>query len=361
MRIEHLAGRRLRIPLAKPYKLAFGDVTHFDTILVETRIEGRTGLGEATILNGYTDETIEESWALTQGLVRDLPRDVKRAEAALTRHEAKAPFVASAFASAIEMAQRHPVLNYAAPVATPLLFGVNATDPAGIAQEMERAYAAGYRTLKIKAGFDLASDLERVRLIQDLNADRMKLRVDANQGYAPEDGVRFARSLSPRAIELLEQPCHAKDWAAAEAVAKVTRVPLMLDESIYNLADIERAARIGASFVKLKLMKMGSLTKLMDGLQLIRALGMTPVLGNGVASDVGCWMEACVAASLIDNAGEMNGYLRQAASIVTPPIPMQQGSMQIAPGWTPTLDSTRLAAVLVEHCSADAHEEDRVS
>ena len=353
--------RRLRLPLTVPYHLSFGPVEAFDTVLVTARDATGEGHGEATILNGYTDETIEESWALAQALVRDLPRDVDQAETTLAVYEPTAPFVASAFASAIEMAEQHSVLSTSTPVAVPLLFGVNATDPEGIAQEMERAYASGYRTLKIKAGFDLASDLERVRLIQDFNADRMKLRVDANQGFSQEEGVRFASSLSPRSIELLEQPCHAKDWAAAEAVAKATRVPLMLDESIYNLADIERAARIGAAFVKLKLMKLGSLSKLMDGLQLIRSLGMTPVLGNGVASDVGCWMEACVAARLIDNAGEMNGYLRQAASIVTTPIPMQLGSMQIAPGWKPTLDSKRLAAVLVDHCSADAHEEDRVS
>lgn len=119
---------------------------------------------------------------------------------------------------------------------------------------------------------------------------------------------------------------------------------------------------MGPSFVKLKLMKMGSLSKLMDGLQLIRSLGMKPVLGNGVASDVGCWMEACVATSLIDNAGRDErlsapGRKHRPQS----PIPMQQGNMQIAPGWSPTLDSARVAGVLVETCSADAHEEDRVS
>ena len=39
---------------------------------------------------------------------------------------------------------------------------------------------------------------------------------------------------------------------------------------------------------------------------------MEPVLGNGVASEIGCWMEACVARSTIANAGEMNGFLQAA-------------------------------------------------
>src|SRR5438132_5113936 len=83
----------------------------------------------------------------------------------------------------------------------------------------------------------------------------------------------FARRVSPESIELLEQPCHAKDWDAAAAVVAVTAVPLMLDESIYSMDDIDRAARLGASFVKLKLMKFGSLKRLERGLRRIRELG----------------------------------------------------------------------------------------
>ena len=44
-------------------------------------------------------------------------------------------------------------------------------------------------------------------------------------------------------------------------MAKVARVPMMLDESIFGLKDIERAADLGiASFIKLKLLKMGGWT-----------------------------------------------------------------------------------------------------
>ena len=72
MTIEEIHLSRLQIPLAKPYKLAFGDVAHFDTLLVRIVVDGRAGLGEATILNGYTDETVEGSWALAAALTRQL-------------------------------------------------------------------------------------------------------------------------------------------------------------------------------------------------------------------------------------------------------------------------------------------------
>jgi hypothetical protein len=34
---------------------------------------------------------------------------------------------------------------------------------------------------------------------------------------------------------------------------------------------------------------------------------MEPVLGDGL-SEIGCWMEACVARTTIHNAGEFNGF-----------------------------------------------------
>ena len=351
--IEDVRLDRLRLPLREAYKLALGPVTAFDTIIARIVVAGREGLGEATILTGYTDETIEEAWpraaALAARLV-GLSSDAAKvfAERALE----DAPFTLTAFLTAIEMAESHPLLAIDADDSVPLLAGINATDFVGIEREIEAAVAAGYGTLKIKAGFDVEADLERVAFIQRCNRGRTKLRIDANQAYSRAHGVRFASALAPDSIELLEQPCHADDWEASAAIAGVSTVPLMLDESIYDLEDIKRAAALGASFVKLKLMKMTSLSKLADGLKLIRDLGMHPVLGNGVASDLGCWMEACVARHTITNAGEMNGFLRQRTSLAATPVAMNRGAMQLVAGMTMSLDDEGLSAARVSQMHA---------
>ncbi len=356
MTIEEIHLSRLQIPLSKPYKLAFGDVAYFDTLLVQVIADGRPGFGEATILNGYTDETVEGSWALAQALTERLSSLSGEAACRMLEEDVRqtAPFTATAFLTALEMAAGHRLLDIRGGVAVRLLFGINATDPAGIERELEGALAAGYHTLKIKAGFDLESDLARVNFIQRLNRGRAKLRIDGNQGYSSDEGCAFARRLSPDAVQLLEQPCHAKDWDAARAVAKVASVPLMLDESIYGMEDIERAARAGARFVKLKLMKFGSLTSLARGIDRIRELGMQPVLGNGVASDIGCWMEACVASAMIDNAGEMNGYLRQREGIALAPIPVKSGAMQLEPHVVPSLHRERLQGFTIHQVTTCA-------
>jgi len=317
--------------------------------LAFAKADGAEGIGEATILTGYTDETIEESWTRAQQAARVLPGlGFEAAKLSIAKQLKKAPFAATALTTAIEMAEGHPALRVAEPVRVPLLAGINASDHDGIAAEIDAALYAGFGTLKIKVGFDVESDLKRVGFIQKQNDGRAKLRIDANQGYDREAGCRFAATVDPEDIELLEQPCHADDWDSLEAVSKVTCVPLMLDESIYNEADIERAARIGASFVKLKLMKTVSLSNLVRGLALIRELGMEPVLGNGVASDIGCWMEACAARGHITNAGEMNGFLRQTTPLAQPPLSVEAGAMALTPGSAPRLDKSALESQTIQ-------------
>jgi len=226
---------------------------------------------------------------------------------------------------------------------------LNAEEPEAIAREIDALMAKGLRTLKVKVGFDADTDAARVRTIQRIAAGRVALRLDGNQGYRFDDAVRFAAALDPAGIELFEQPCAAGDWDAACAVARVARVPMMVDESIYGLADIRRTAELGcARYVKVKLMKFGSLARLAEAIDLIRALGMEPVLGNGVACEIGCWMEAAVAVGRIANAGEMNGYLKPARPLLENPPAFDAGAMMLEPGYRPRFDTSTLDAVARE-------------
>ena len=347
-RITKIEVSKLRLPLTVPYKLSFGPVTALDTIVVQAfDDDGRTGFGEATILTGYTPETIEGAWRavseISQSVVGMDAGDAK--SQALLRH-AEAPFSVTAVVTAIEMLEGHEVLEpRSKPV--PLLAILSAMDEAGIKKEIANHAAAGYSTIKVKIGWDLEDDLARTAFIQSCLPDGVSIRIDGNQGYSKTDGVAFASRVSPERVELLEQPCHMDDWDAAAALAQIDNVPFMLDESIYGDAEIERAAELGGvTHVKLKLMKAGSIDNLMRQLRRIRELGMTPVLGNGVASDPGCWMEACVAEALIDNAGEMNGFLKPDTKLFTAPLSVSDGAIAM-PSKTPRL--VDLATLSVDH------------
>ncbi len=145
---------RLSLPLTTPYHLAFGDVVAFDTILVVARDDvGGEGYGDATVLTGYTDETIEGSWPLAGAFARSLVGlDLAAAKALALALAPKAPFVATAFASAVEMLEAAPILHLERDISVPVLGAINDTEPDAMRAQIDRLCAAGYRTLKIKVG-----------------------------------------------------------------------------------------------------------------------------------------------------------------------------------------------------------------
>lgn len=351
IRLEKLTLYRLCVPLWTPYRLAFGPVENFDTIILEAvDADGNAGVGEATVLTGYTDETIEESWRAARQFAAELiHHDCASARPAIAQLGTKFPFTATAFGTALEMLAGSELLQLPG-VATVQLVGLlQAKSEDAMHTEFRQLLDAGYRTIKVKVGFDVARDTEMLKLVQRVVQGRARIRIDANQGYNAEQGMAFARSLDPSGIELFEQPCAAGDWDAHLAVARVSPVPMMLDESIYGLADIEKAAVLkAAAYIKVKLMKLVTLDALAQAIARIKALGMQPVLGNGVACDPGCWMEACIAARYVDNAGEMNGFLKARAPLLRERLVFRDGAIVLDPGYRAALDLANIEQYRVD-------------
>ena len=342
---------RLRVPLTVPYKVSKRTFHAFAPLvaMVRTR-DGRVGWGEASISPGYGSETPDGGWELLKtwserltGQTLSAARDVLAPEATTNPH------AASVLLSAIEMIEGSPLLTVHEDAQVPLLVPVNAMQPDRVADEVEGYVADGFQTLKVKVGFDVDADLIRVAAIQRALTGRATIRLDANQAFNVEQGRRFAAALDPNGIELFEQPCDKADWAANAAVAAVSTVPVMLDESIYGVDEIERAAKVpGVGFVKLKLKKLGSLARLEPALQRIRTLGMQPVLGDGTATDISCWMEAGVARTTIRNAGENNGFLKLTHQLFVEPLPFEHGAIRLPKGWWPAVDEARVRQLATE-------------
>jgi L-alanine-DL-glutamate epimerase-like enolase superfamily enzyme len=337
-----LRALHLQLPLIVPYRLAFGEQRQFDVILIGVRDrDGRSGWGEATILPGYTSETVEGGWQTALDLMVQCKtsRDMQQAAPQAAKHS---PFIASAFLTALDWLNAHPFLERAGKF--PLLGTVNgkSDDRAALEAEVEALLATGYRTLKIKIGWDVSKDLEQVNIVRGIVAGRAQLRIDGNQGYLRDEAITFLSHLAPDGIELVEQPCAAGDWDAAVAVKRAAGVPVMLDEGIYTLDDIARAASLGcADYIKLKLMKLGSLDNLDYGLRMIADHGMKAVLGNGVAADLGCWMEIATALGTVTTAGEMNGFLKTRPQLLSPPLRME-GADVVLDGQISDINETTL-------------------
>lgn len=347
--ITEIEIRRLKLELIKPYRLSFGTQYAFDTLLVILRDKaGGEGFAESTLLTGYTDETIEESWtnagAWAPEVADKTPDEIR---ALLRPRRREAPFTASAFLAALDVLTDHVALRTEAKVPILAILSTDGQDAAAAKAEIDRHIAAGYTTLKFKVGFEVEKDLAGLANVQKATAGRALIRVDANQGYSVADAVRFLERMDPKGVELIEQPCDKDDWDAAVKAKRASRAPYMLDESIYDERDIEKAAKLeAADIIKLKLMKLGGIDDLTAALARIRALGMRPVCGNGVATDLGCWLEAAAMPGLVDNAGEMNGFLKPHVQLLIPRLAME-GPAIVLDGKARRLDMPAVESVTV--------------
>jgi len=349
--IQEITLYRVKMLLSVPYHVSYRVYEDFEPIIVEARdADGRIGWGEGHISPGHTFETIDGGWEFCRDCsAKAVGMTVAGAKEAIAARVPESPVAASALVTALEMLEGHPVLTLDTDVTLPLLTPFHSTDHAKIPGEVDARVAEGFRTLKVKVGKDWREDAAKVRAVQKAAKGRAVIRLDANRGFNRDDGCRFAEQLDPDGIELFEQPCGSHDWDDNAAVAAVSTVPVMLDESIYDLDDIRRAGAMeGVGFVKLKLKKMGGLDLLTDGLKLIRALGMTPVLGDGVSTELCCWMEACVARHTIDNAGEFNGFLKPKDRLFANPLVFRDGALRMQAGYVPEIDRQALRARTID-------------
>ena len=337
--IAEIMAYRAALPLDRRYRTAFFTLEALDSIIVCLRDQdGREGWGEVTILTGYTDETVASGWSFACRQSEALAGlSTRAARRRLSPHIASSPHAVSPFLMALEMLESSESLINDGDYRIALLAPLRADSDEELKDEVGYLLELGYKTLKLKVGSDLTRDIRRLEAVSEGIDGRAKLRVDANQGYRIEDALSFAESLDVGLVEWFEQPCDRKDWVANARVAERVAVPVMLDESVYNFADIQRAAGLdGVDFIKIEMEKVGGCELTVAALDLIQACGMTAVCGNGAASDLSSWFEARAHLSAnLQTAGEMHGFRKMLEPLLEPPLQFDGGNLVLPSGYWP--------------------------
>ena len=145
------------------------------------------------------------------------------------------------------------------------------------------ALAAGYTVLKVKLGTD-----RDVQILEALRGEApgARLRVDANAAWSRSRAKRMLDVLDAHGVELLEQPLAAEDLEGHAELRRLSRVPLVADESLHDLTVLPRLA--GAfDAVNLKLAKLGGPLQALRAARLARALGLNVMLGCMIESSLG--------------------------------------------------------------------------
>lgn len=314
--ISRVDVRRLHLPLADPYHLSHTTVEAFDTVLVALHSsDGATGWGETTTLTGYSAESITECWEGVTALLSDAPgeatdRLVRRCRDRFPNRPFSRAAVETAVASLGEQWD---------PVEASIVGIVSASaDPDAMVERAHQQVEAGYDVIKVKIGFDPASDARAVDRLVNAVPDSVRIRADANQGYSWAAGTEFFDRLTTSGPDLVEQPFEVGQLDRHARLRSRVDCEVMLDEEIGTASDVRQAAEAGAAdLVKLKLMKQGGPASTTTLAETAVDMGFDVVLGNGVQSDVGCLAEAQVwTAAGLTRAGEFNGWRKQQTPVL---------------------------------------------
>lgn len=117
----------------------------------------------------------------------------------------------------------------------------------------------GFKILKVKLGKDLEQDIERLVRLREKFGKSVLIRVDANQGYSPDQTVEFYRRTKHLDLELIEQPLPAKAVKEMKSLPDEIKDKIAADESLISPTDALELIKppYAAKIFNIKLMKCG--------------------------------------------------------------------------------------------------------
>lgn len=319
MKIEQIRAYPMKVALAKSPRLASGNITHRETVLIVVKTDdGLVGYGEshharaagtvAAMVNdllapliGRHDATdtvgvwdkVYHRQLRTHGLGQAAVIAMSGIDIALWDIRAKAAGVPL---YQLLGGSRRPIKAYAGGVALGL------QEPAELVDEALPHVEAGFRALKLRMGEGPAPDLARVRAVRETFGDDMTIMVDANTSYAFSDAVAVVPGLDDMGVYWFEEPFAPHDYRSYAATAALGNTPLAAGENYYTRYEFARLVEERVlSYFQPDVSKVGGVTEFMRVAALASAWRIpicphSTLTAFNMATTIHCLMA-------IDNAG----------------------------------------------------------
>lgn len=337
------------VPLKAPMKMAGITITKAENLLVRVESNhGDVGWGEAPSAPTMTGDTIGGLVAA----VRDHLAPLLIGKDAWLNNDHRPMLTRSLVGntgahSAVEMAlldmasraSRCRVIDHvlsqpARRSVEPMWLLGNATPAQDIA-EAEAKRTEGINFFKLKIGVKpIADEIKAAHAIRKALPEAT-LCADANCGLTLADAKRYAERTREAGLSFIEQPLPAHDLAGLKALARATKTPIGMDESIHSLADVEAVKRAGAKGVSLKLIKLGGFREAFAAGKLCRKLGLKINVAAKIAeTSIGTAAAvhlACAVPNVAWGVSLTNFYL--ADDLVKDPLRIENGAVALPAGY----------------------------
>ncbi|MFI6724132.1 mandelate racemase/muconate lactonizing enzyme family protein [Streptomyces sp. R-74717] len=125
-----------------------------------------------------------------------------------------------------------------------------------------QAQQAGWAGVKIKVGKPhVSEDAERLRAVREAVGPSLHIMTDANQSQTVSSALQLASALEPYDPYWLEEPMPADDISGHARLARATRIPIAVGESMYSIMQFRNYLETGAaSIVQVDAARIGGIT-----------------------------------------------------------------------------------------------------
>lgn len=270
MKITHTAIYKFSIPM-HPFTIATGTMHFAQNIFIRVYTdEGIYGVGECSAFPMIVGETQATCYEMAKDFAllwsgKD-PLNIQERMYELHAFTAGNSTIKSAFDMALyDISAKHagkPLYAFLGgakkSMETDLTVGID--KPGIMAQKALDFKNKGVRIIKIKLGKAPEEDIERVTQIRAMIGDDITLRIDANQGWEKEQAQWALTALGQYNIEFCEQPMRRHNDHYLPELKRVSPIPIMADESVFDHHDAERIIKSdGCSYVNIKFSKSGGI------------------------------------------------------------------------------------------------------
>lgn len=287
----------LSIPLKAPFITSLGSLDAVESVIVRmTTKDGHVGWGECNpfwSINGETQETcMSVGKYLAKALIGQDPSDIEGAHRIMDRlifgnNSIKSAFDIACHDIAAQVAGK-PLFEFlGGSVGRELItdYTVSIATPEKMASDAKDIVRKGFTVIKVKLGSDGDVDIARILAIREEIGIEVPLRIDANQGWSPEQAILVLNALGDANIQHCEEPIPRWQFMEMRRVKDASPIPIMADESCCDHHDAERLIALRAcQRFNIKLGKSGGLFKARKIIALAEAAGMEVQIGGFLES-----------------------------------------------------------------------------
>jgi L-Ala-D/L-Glu epimerase len=295
--ISHITLFPLSIPLKAPFVTSLGALEAVESVIVRiTSNDGLVGWGECNpfwSINGETQETcMSVGKHIARALIGHDATDIEGLHERMDRLIFANNSIKSAFDIACHdlaaQAAGLPLFRYLGGTENRRLitdYTVSLGAKEKMAADAQAIISNGFQVIKVKLGGAHQEDIERVLAIRATIGDAVPLRIDANQGWSPEQAILVLHALGDKNIQHCEEPIPRWRFMQLRRVKEASPIPIMADESCCDHHDAERLIELGAcQRFNIKLGKSGGLFKAMKIIALAEAADMEVQIGGFLES-----------------------------------------------------------------------------